>query len=121
MPPRRHRSPRLWRPVRAGEALGLVARASPRRSLSLRLAWTAAVGARLAARVWPLGLDGHRLRLTADDPRWAGEIEHHRQAVFEALDGVLGAGTVRVLDLGPHGLVRRADAPSGGGDDTSAA
>ncbi len=60
--------------------------------------WGLAVGAPMA-RATRVELRGHTLRVQADDVAWRREVERSAPLILARVQQLLGAGTVRALDV----------------------
>jgi hypothetical protein len=80
------------------DALAAVLRKAPLTAEKVAFAWRTAVGPSVD-RVTAVELVGTTLRVRARDPQWRREIEHSAALIRARLDALLGAGTVRSLDV----------------------
>ncbi len=69
--------------------------------------WDEVVGAALAGRTRPAGLDGGRLLLVADDPAVVSHVRWLEADLVAKLDELLGAGRGTGVDVRVDGPARR--------------
>lgn len=84
----------------AESAVAHLLAAAPMTAEKVQFAWRLAVGAALD-RATRVELRRARLSVTVDGPAWAREIDRNRDLILARLGRLLGAGTVRALDLDP--------------------
>ena len=84
------------------EALAEILRKAPLNDEKVAFAWRAAVGAAMD-RGTTVSLDKGVLRVRVKDPAWRREVERSETLIRARLNGLLGHGLVRAIDVAVEG------------------
>jgi hypothetical protein len=79
-------------------ALAEVLRKAPLTTEKVAFAWRQAVGTGVD-RVTAIELDGHVLRVKAQDAQWQREVERSAHLICSRLEALLGENVVKRLDI----------------------
>lgn len=95
--------------VPLGDALASVVRSLGQRpgehaavgagTVSVFRCWDDVVGTPVCEHARPIALDDGRLLVEVDQPGWATQLRYLSTTIIERLDGAIGPGVVRSLDV----------------------
>ena len=80
------------------DALAAIVRKAPLTPEKIAFAWRTAVGPSVD-RTTSVALDGHVLRVRAQNAAWRREVERSAGLIRRRLDALLGPGVIRSLDV----------------------
>jgi hypothetical protein len=82
------------------DALAEILRKAPLTDDKIAFAWRAAVGPAMD-RGTTVSLNSGVLRVSTKDPSWRREVERSAALIRARLDGLLGRGVVRTIEVAP--------------------